>query len=334
MNPCYGELAAKLQLGHSERVATIFSLVVDETSAKLMLAMPGQPAELAEKTGLPLEEVETRLRDMFVKGVALKSRKVDPPSYYMVRNITQFHDASIVWPQATKEFLAAWRDFMDTEWHDLAKLAAQILPKPFSRVIPVGVSIQVRSQILDFESINEIIANASKIAVTNCTCRLTMGKCDRPLEVCLQVNRAADYTIERGSGRQIDKAEALEICRKAELEGLVHVTINKHDVDSFICNCCPCCCLALPELIKGGHKVVDPSRFVATIDAQECTGCGVCHERCYFGAISWSDGEGSASVVDRDKCMGCGLCLVTCPAECIGLEEARPQDFVPGKMSH
>jgi len=85
----------------------------------------------------------------------------------------------------------------------------------------------------------------------------------------------------------------------------------------------------MPILIKGGIRVVDPSRYRAEIDTERCTGCGTCHERCYFGAIGWEDGEGSASLVDASKCMGCGLCRVTCPEEAIELVEVRPESFVP-----
>ena len=49
------------------------------------------------------------------------------------------------------------------------------------------------------------------LAVTKCTCRLTAHKCDRPLEACLQVNRAAQYSIDRGTGREVSKEEALKI---------------------------------------------------------------------------------------------------------------------------
>jgi NAD-dependent dihydropyrimidine dehydrogenase PreA subunit len=166
--------------------------------------------------------------------------------------------------------------------------------------------------------------------VTKCTCRLTMHNCDRPLDNCLQVNRAADYSITRGTGRQLTKDEALTLLEECEQAGLIHVTINRSDVDHFICNCCPCCCQTMPVLIEKGIRVVDPSRFRAVIDEDACSGCGQCHERCYFGAISWTDGEGSISLVDGDKCMGCGLCLVTCPEEAITMEETRPREFVPG----
>ena len=35
------------------------------------------------------------------------------------------------------------------------------------------------------------------------------------------------------------------------------------------------------------------------------------------------------AAIDEDNCMGCGLCQVVCPTEAIGMEVAKPEDFVP-----
>ena len=189
--------------------------------------------------------------------------------------------------------------------------------------------MQADTQVLAYENVHEIIEKAKTLAVTKCTCRLTAHKCDRPLEACLQVNRAAQYSIDRGTGREVSKEEALKILREAEEAGLIHVTMNKHQVDHFICNCCPCCCQTMPILIKGGIRVIDPSRFQARVDPDLCTACGACLERCYFGALQ-ADGEGQAQV-EGEKCIGCGLCRVVCPVEAITLEAVRPEEFVPEK---
>ncbi len=330
MDSRYQKLAERIGLGHSERIAGLFALIADPVEADIMLAMPGQPAEIAAKLGLAEDEVVGRIQELFRRGVAFPSGKTDPPTWRMCRDLIQFHDASLLWPEAPPEFLDLWRDFMNQEWFGLAKAFSRKMPKPFTRVIPVGVSIQPRTQILNFESVKDIIQNARSISVTKCTCRLSMRECDRPLETCLQVNKAADYNLARGTGRELTKDQALELLKECEEAGLIHVTMNRSEADNFICNCCPCCCQTMPVLIKGGIHVIDPSRFVATIDAEACSGCGLCHDRCYFGAISWSEDEGSASQVDPDKCMGCGLCLVTCPEEAIDLSEVREAGFVPG----
>ena len=328
MNP-YEELAARVGLVNSKIGPRLFRMLADETDTRILLSLPATVPDLAEKLNFSIEEVEAKIQELFLKGLVFPSHKTSPPTYRTCRDMVQLHDASILWKEAPQEFLDLWQEFMETEWPEFARKISEIMPKPFTRVIPVNVSVEAKTHILDFESVREVVKKAKTLAVTKCTCRLTAHKCDRPLEACIQVNNAAAYALSRGTGRKIDVQEALDILRNAEEEGLIHVTMNRHQVDHFICNCCPCCCQTMPVLIKGGIHVVDPSRFRAEIDRDLCTSCGTCHERCYFGAISWEDGEGSVSLVDAERCMGCGLCAVTCPEDAIGLFEARPEEFVP-----
>ncbi len=330
MDPRYRELAGRIGLGQSERIARLFQMLAGPEEADLLLALPADAAGTAEKLGKDPAEVQQMIDELFLKGLVFPSRKTTPPTWRMCRDLVQFHDATLLWPQAPSAFFDLWREFMDQEWFGIAKTLSASVKKPFTRIIPVGVSIEAKTAILDFESVAEMIDKAKSLAVTNCTCRLSMRKCDRPLEVCLQVDGAADYNLARGTGRAISKDEAMAILREAEEAGLVHVTMNRHQGNHFICNCCPCCCQTMPVLIEGGIRVVDPSRFVAVVDAEECTGCGQCAERCYFSAISFPDGEGSPSLVDPQRCMGCGLCLVTCPTGAMSLGEVRERGFVPG----
>ena len=267
MDPRYQQLVARIRLGHSDRIAGLFAMLADLTQADLLLALPASTPDLAQKFDLPPERVDAMLQDLFRKGLVFINAKAVPHVWRMGRDLVQFHDATLVWPEATQEFIDLWRDFMEEEWPALAKAVAAATPRPFTRVIPVGVSISPRQQILAFESVAQMIDKADTVAVTKCTCRLSMRHCDRPLDNCLQVGRAAQYTIARGSGRQISKDEALDILRQAEEAGLIHVTVNKQDVSNFICNCCPCCCQTMPVLLKHGTYVVDPSRFTARVDA-------------------------------------------------------------------
>ena len=325
----YHELAARIGLGDSKIAPRLFEMLADKRDAEMLLAMPATVPELENKTGLGQEELEERVHVLFLKGLVFPSHRTSPPTYRLCRDFVQFHDATILWPEAPREFLDLWQELMEKEWPEFARRASRMMPKPFTRVIPVNVSIKAKTHILDFESVAEMVKKAKTLAVTKCTCRLTARKCDRPLETCIQVNHAAAYALSRGTGRKIDAQEALDILARAEEAGLIHVTMNKHDVEHFICNCCPCCCQTMPVLIKGGIRVVDPSRFKAEIDSDLCTGCGTCHDRCYFGALSWQNGQGTLTRVDPEKCMGCGLCKVTCPEEAIDLIETRPESFVP-----
>jgi len=330
MDAKYAELANRIGLGQSQRIAGLFRIIADSNEAELMLALPGNAPALAEKLGRPPDQIASMLQTLFVKGVVFPSAKTDPPTYRMSRDLVQFHDASILWPDAPQEFLDLWQDFMEEEWPELAKTYSQIMPRPFTRVIPVGVTIQAKTHVLAFEDIKEIVDNAQSISVTKCTCRLTAHKCDKKLEACLQINKGAEYNIARGTGRKLSAGEALEIVRQAEQDGLIHVVMNKQNVDHFICNCCPCCCQTMPILIQHNISVIEPSRFAAEVDTDLCTSCETCRDRCYFSAISVSEDEPAR--VNQEKCMGCGLCQVTCPSEAITMREVRERDFVPEKL--
>ncbi|MBU1274152.1 MAG: 4Fe-4S binding protein [Proteobacteria bacterium] len=330
MDQRYREIASRIGLGPSTRIGRLFQMLAGPDEADLLLALPADVPTAARKLGREPDQVRRMMDALFVKGVVFPSRKTDPPTWRMCRDLVQFHDASILWPEAPPEFLDLWREFMDQEWFSIAKTMSAAVTKPFTRVIPVGVSIEARTSVLDFDSVAKMIEKAKSLAVTKCTCRLSMRKCDRPLEVCLQLDGAADYSLARGTGRAVTAKQAMEILRQSEEAGLLHVTINRHEGNNFICNCCPCCCQTMPVLIEGGIRVIDPSRFVAVVDPQLCTGCETCLERCYFSAISLGEAEGATAVVDPERCMGCGLCLTTCPSEALNLGEARQPGFVPG----
>jgi ferredoxin len=326
----YLELAKRIGLGQSEKIPELFQIIADPAEAELLLALPGDAPTLAGKIGRPEHEITEMLDTLFVKGLVFPSFKTDPPTYRMCRDIVQFHDATILWPTAPQKYLDLWQEFMETEWPEVAVTLNQVMPRPFTRVIPVGITVPAKTHVLAFEDVREIIEKSHSLAVTKCTCRLTAHKCDKPLETCLQINRAADYSLARGTGRELTKEQALELVRRCEEEGLIHVVMNKQSVDHFICNCCSCCCQTMPILIEHNISVIEPSRFAAEVDPELCTACETCVERCFFGAITM-EGEETARI-DAEKCMGCGLCQVTCPSEAISLIEVRDKDYVPEKM--
>ncbi len=67
-------------------------------------------------------------------------------------------------------------------------------------------------------------------------------------------------------------------------------------------------------------------RKVITIDADKCTGCGLCIPNCPEGAIQMIDGK--ARLISDLFCDGLGACLGTCPEGAITIEEreAAPYD--------
>ncbi len=327
---CYQQLAEAVGTGGSKYIPQIFGVLADENEARLLLAAspPATAAELSEKTGLDQAEIERMAGSLFTKGLLLKSKKPGGIRYYRVRHFIQMHDATAVMIDAPRKMLDLWKAFMAEEFVGYNRALEELLPKAIMRVIPVNVAITPGAQILAMDDVKQVVNSARNLAVTRCSCRVIDGKCGKPIEVCIQVDKAADYSIERGTGRPIGKEETLALMKQCEEEGLIHVSDNARAPGHVICNCCSDCCLVWPSVRTGLGRYVSPSRFAARVDPEKCSACETCLDRCYFEAITMTGGNDTAKV-DADKCMGCGLCLVTCPEDAISLKDVRPEDFIP-----
>ncbi len=325
----YEKLSERILTKGSRFVPDLFRMVADEEEARIMLATPGTAEELAARLDCAVGEVEEKLATLYRKGLIFKSDKPQGTLYRMVRDITQFHDATILWEGASREYLDLWKRQTREELPAYINMVSMIAPKPFTRVVPVNQPVEARQSILAFEDVERMLRDAGRLAVARCTCRLVDGACGKPLEVCLQLGRGADYAIDRGSGREVTFEEALDIIHMAEEAGLVHVAMNKAYGSNIICNCCGDCCIAFGLPIPSS-AIVDPSRFLAVVDGESCNGCATCVERCLFEAIAMEElGGGEVAMIAAERCMGCGLCQVTCPEEAISMRAVREESFVP-----
>ena len=329
----YKSITEKLKVKPTKLMLDILRTIASPEEAELLVALPGSPIGLSDKTGRPILEIETECRRLYQKGLVLKSFVGGTLGYRMHRDITMFRDATAHWPEAPQVYHDLWKQFMEEEWPYYARLEGKASPLTPGRVIPIERSIAFgqRQQVLDGESVSKIIDKAEALSVTDCICRVIERKCNHPVETCLQFNNSAKYMLDRGIGRKVSKAQALDILKMSEDAGLVHMTFNKSTVDHFICNCCPCCCVALPLVIKEGLNLCNPSRYRAEIDPKLCISCTVCLDRCHFGAIEkvemTEDSPGMR--VNPEKCMGCGLCHSTCAEGAIRLVEVREASFIP-----
>jgi ferredoxin len=326
----YRKLAAEIGCGDSELMPRIFAMIADQDEARLLLAAspPATVEKLAEESGLPLERVQPMVEPLFLKGLLFKSKKPDATRYYRVRHLGQFHDATVLTPGVSEEYLDLWKQFETTEQVAVReRLRGSEVPRGM-RVVPVNVSIESQSQVAAPDDVTRIIEDAERIAVTHCSCRVIHRISDVPLEVCIQINKAADYALERRTGRELSKKEAMEILRMCEEEGLVHCVDNRFEVKHAICNCDAVACTNWRPDPEFAGTFVAPSRFAAELSAEACSVCDICIDRCFFNAISLN-GPDETPVVDRNKCVGCGLCMITCPDEAITLEEIRPPDSIP-----
>jgi len=181
-----------------------------------------------------------------------------------------------------------------------------------SRVIPIGRAFPATQYVLPLQQAIEFLKEARIFALTNCGCRVAFRYCENPVETCLLLDEEAEYLISRGYARQITLEEAKRVLEIADKAGLVHLTLYLPGNRVYaICSCCPCCCHDLQALLKYGMlHFVAKADYIATVDADLCNGCGICVERCLFGARKVENGK---STVVAERCYGCGLCVTSCP---------------------
>ncbi|HQI00193.1 MAG TPA: 4Fe-4S binding protein [Deltaproteobacteria bacterium] len=324
----YRELSKKLMMENSTVLPRIWKIVCTDKEAEIVNALPGTAEELARKFEMTQEDMLSILQELYHRGAVFEAVRDGVTTYRMPRHMLQFHDATTLWKEAPEELFGLWVEFDNTEYPALLELVTQVKMPSFMRVVPIGETIVQKNQVLAREDALKMLESASAIAVTTCVCRKLHKKCDKSLEVCLQINRGAEYTIKRGTGRKIDLAEAIEILKRSQEEGLVPLTENMPGKSNVICNCCTCCCdmlrFAKDSKTKG---VLAPSRYRVSVNSGACTGCGLCEDICPMGAVTV--GSDDIAALDAEACIGCGLCATVCPIEALSLFEVRPADFIP-----
>ena len=326
----YRELSRKLMMENSRVLPLIWRVVCNDEEAAIVNRMPATVDELAREFSKTPGEMQDIIDELFHRGAAFDFVKNGVTYYRGPRHIVQFHDSTILWAEAPEEMLRLWLEFEETDYPQLLELVTSINLPSFMRVIPIGETIETKNQVLSYEDARSMLEASTMVAVTTCVCRKLMKRCDRPLEVCLQLNRGAEYTVKRGTGRRVSVEEALDILKQAREAGLVHMTENTSGRSNVLCNCCNCCCemLRFATNVKT-RGVLAPSRYRARVDEETCTACGLCGEICPVEAIAVD--QSGVTAVKADACIGCGLCASACPVEAIALAEVRPREFIPGK---
>jgi len=324
----YTELMARLNYPTSERFRRILQKLVTPEEGKLLLQLPAEPAELAQKSGLDEEAAQRKLQEFMERGLVIRTSK---GLFCFAHDMTQLHDANL--SSAEKwidtELLDLWKEFRDGEW--LQTMAGGLGDSyvQFIKVLPAWKAME-RSpdlgELLPEENIRELIRGADPVAVVPCTCRRSIRECDLPLDVCLQFNRGAEYAINRGAGRRVSAEEAIAIAGEAEEAGLIHTwPFGVSRRLTAICNCCRDCCDIFAIGIRVGtiEQILEKSRFRTEVDQELCNGCQDCVERCFFEAIEMKDSPPSKKLkatIDEGKCFGCGLCAVVCEPEAITMK--------------
>ncbi len=297
----------------------------EEGEIMLALRPSAEPAsQIAARVSRDAEEMGKQLYGMSKKGLIMRIRTPDGQILYSLAP----------WIVGIWEFQLK---NLDQEFAKLKERYAEegMLPERRKtkisgmRTIPVEKEIIGAAEIEPYEKVSEILNVHTKFAVADCICRKErklMGEgCDKLMEACMTFGPAADYYIENGLGREVNREEARGILLKAEEQGLVHCSSNQKGAKLFICNCCGCCCGVLQAVNKYNiPTAMTKSNYYAKVDPETCTGCESCLDRCQVNAIQVQDGSAK---IEKARCIGCGLCISTCPTECISIVHKEKDDL-------
>jgi len=281
-------------------------------------------AQVAERTGRPLEGLEERLKAM---GDAGQLFAIDLGGTWFFRMLP--------WVFGIYEFQLGR---MDEEMAALHDAYGPVYNRQFCattpqlmQVLPVEEEISIQQEALPYQRVSALIEQNLSFVVNDCICKkekaLLGHPCDRPVQVCLAM-APIPGAFEHSEGRKLTKDEAYALMKQTEELGLVHLTANVQAGHIYICNCCGCCCGVLDAINHLGipaSQVIN-SHYYAAIDSETCTGCGICaNERCQVGAI---EEDRDAYRIVQDRCIGCGLCISACPAQAVRLVHKGPERIV------
>lgn len=333
MADVYARLASKLDnlpngfppspSGVEQRILRKLFSPEDAAWALQLKPFPESVGAIARRLGQPLATVQDRLDDMADRGLIGAFRHEGRLRYMFVPFVIGIYEFQL--GRMDRELAELVEEYFPT------LMAAVGGRKPaFARVIPVGTHIEARAQVLPHDDLRAAIDRAQAFRVGHCICReekaLLGQPCRHPVETCLTLASRPDaYEGVPAWGRIITREEAHAVLDLAECEGLVHCTYNSQGDPMFVCNCCRCCC----GILRGVSEFAAPnalvrSNYVARVDAERCTSCGLCtDERCPVAAITEGNG---ARAVDDTRCIGCGACAVACKAEAIRLVPRPPAE--------
>ncbi len=186
-------------------------------------------------------------------------------------------------------------------------------------------------QVVPLEDLAQVMDLANSIVRIPCICR-KMNKGRTDAEYCFGLGLDAEKMLnfqaaflqafrlgpEDAHFDRLSKAEALDLHRSFEKQGLIHtIWTFKTPFIGGICNCDRADCLAMLSYRYNFHAFFR-GEYVAEVYSDDCTGCRACHSLCQFGAIGFSVMD-QKTFIDPVRCYGCGICRSACEMEAIHL---------------
>jgi len=198
------------------------------------------------------------------------------------------------------------------------------------------------TEILDWERASHLIESATALGTSLCACRHKaehLGHaCDKPQEVCLTLNAAAETMVRNGIAWPITTEEGMRILETCKEAGLAQTGDNVQRNVTYMCNCCGCCCgmMNAARRLEIRNAIVT-SNWIMEIDVEKCRGCGECAKACPIGAIELAQDESGVgearkkklAVCNHELCLGCGVCYSACKFGGVRMRPRPKRVFTP-----
>jgi Na+-translocating ferredoxin:NAD+ oxidoreductase subunit B len=289
--------------------------------AAVLTGRPAVAAAVARRAALEPAHVTTTLESLAERELIWTGRVDDASGYRLAPFIVGFYEAHLL---QTRD--AEFARLVEEYFCGGGAVGIMSAQPAIHRVVPARGATSME-WVLPYDDVRAILGKASSFRVGTCVCRVQQDelgtrRCDFPLEACLWFS-FAESGDEAGG---ISHEEALAVLDEAERIGLVHTVSNVASGIGYVCNCCGCCCGLLRGISEWGiERSVAQANYFAEIDADTCTACGTCEERCQVDAVAVKDD--GLRVVRRESCIGCGLCVTGCSAEASRLRR-KPEDEI------
>ncbi len=183
-------------------------------------------------------------------------------------------------------------------------------------------------QVLPLKDALKVLELCSPIGLIACLCRKGVRAIDERNELeytCMGMG-AGMLKWERwperykGGVKFVSVEEGQEWTRQMDKRGFCHILMlfGAPFIGGF-CQCDYPDCGVVRTAVDLGFGTLK-SHYIAQVDYDTCNSCGICAQRCQWGALKFEGTSGKANI-DQFKCYGCGLCDTGCPRGAIKLLE-------------
>jgi len=336
-----------LQAPKHEKIFELMKIFWDEETIRVLSFFPNaqipiSPDEVAEKSGIPKQEVKKILKAANKKRTIAKIGNkfaLEPilpgvfEAYFIVR---QDSEENLKAAAQIYRYLFEHANEISVRRQEFQNFSPILPLESTEKLIKIDESVDATTQVLPFELVEEMINKNEKFAVIPCQCRLISELNGDPCTVapasmgCFSVGLMAEAVVGLGMGRALTKEEAIEFIKETEKAGLVHNAFNESQEHGVICNCCSCHCGSLFPMKQFQFKRVRPSNFAPQPNPELCGQCKTCLKKCPMEAISYQEGD-QTMTFDYEKCIGCGICAANCKKNAILME--RVHNVIPAEKN-